>query len=200
MSKVAIEKAAISREGTRAIVTGVEDVSGSGQQKLSVRVIRGVIRPGRRYSYFQCSKHLSSTSLTVEDAANAVMVVCRIVKILKDGVATAVASQDLRRGERGIVILSPQLTVMDAEKREKGKPDLPLPQVGTILFKGPTLPQASRRFQAEVTAMMKLPTPIIPGSSFLMYLCGVEVDCNIVKIHRFVDLKGTISTVIRFLS
>lgn len=172
------------------IVTGVEDVTGSGQQKLSVRVIRGVIRPGRRYSYFQSLKNLSSTPLIAEDANNAVMVVCRIVKVLKDGVASADASQDLRRGERGMVFLSPQLAAMDAEKRDKGKLDLPFPKVGTIIFKGPALPQASRRFQAEVTAMTKLPTPIIPGSSFQMYLGGVEVDCNIVKIHRFVDLKG----------
>ena len=197
-SRVRSEEAAIIRSrGTRSIVTAVEDVTGSGQQKLSVRVIRGVIRPGRRYAYYQCLKHLSATATTEESATNAVMVVCRIVKVMKEGGASAEASPVLRRGERGLVFISPQLTSIDAEKRDKGKSDLPVPKVGSILFKGPTLPQVSHRFQAEVTAMMKLPTPIIPGSSFQIYLCGVEEDCHIVKIHRFVDLKGTYAQLCR---
>ena len=49
---------------------------------------------------------------------------------------------------------------------------------GTVLFKGPTRVRATHRCRATISTMGSLSPPIIPGSSFEMYMHGEEVIAN----------------------
>jgi translation elongation factor EF-1alpha len=55
---------------------------------------------------------------------------------------------------------------------------------GMVLCRGPPLPKLCRRFRATILTMSTLSPPIIPGSSFELYLHGEEVLCQITKLYR----------------
>jgi hypothetical protein len=53
-----------------------------------------------------------------------------------------------------------------------------------MLFKGPVLPQVTQNFTANILTLSTLAMPIIPGSSFELYLKGVEVSNVLFYITR----------------
>lgn len=66
-------------------------------------------------------------------------------------------------------------------------------RVGSILWKGPPSLVASTRFLANILTMPGLIPPIIPGSSFELYLLGNEVQCNIREIRKLFPHNNTSS-------
>lgn len=52
-----------------------------------------------------------------------------------------------------------------------------------IIYKGPCPPPVSRIFKATILTLSPLIPPIIPGSSYELYLHGHELQCNIRKIY-----------------
>ena len=196
-------------------MTGIEESSThAGQQKVNVRLIRGLIRCNRRYAYY-CSVKAASPSDSVtpslkdansplanskiesgipapvhsESSHDHCMVVCKINKILNENGEPV---PHLRRGDRGTLHLSLLTVATEGEKSKERSRVSEFPAaVGAVLFKGPPLPLFRRRFQAIVTAMTKLPTPIIPGSCFELYLEGREMECHILKIFKpLISEKG----------
>ena len=63
-----------------------------------------------------------------------------------------------------------------------------------MLCKGPPLPRLCRRFRATVLTMAGLSPPIIPGSSFELYLHGEEVLCRITKLYNMTATSTSTST------
>jgi elongation factor 1 alpha-like protein len=63
---------------------------------------------------------------------------------------------------------------------------------GMILFKGPQTPALSRIFKGTILTLSPLVPPIIPGSSFELYLHGEEVQCHIRKIYSVTSKAGTV--------
>lgn len=55
---------------------------------------------------------------------------------------------------------------------------------GLVLYKGPSIPKCSRVLRCTIITMSNLQPPIIPGSSFEMYLHGEEVQCYIRRIYN----------------
>lgn len=47
---------------------------------------------------------------------------------------------------------------------------------GSVLFKGPAVPQMCVSFKASLSTMAQLHPPIIPGTCFELYLYGTEVS------------------------
>ena len=54
---------------------------------------------------------------------------------------------------------------------------------GMLLCKGPPLPYKSLKFKAILLTMSGLQPPIIPGSTFELYLHGEVVQCCITKLY-----------------
>lgn len=52
-----------------------------------------------------------------------------------------------------------------------------------VLFKGPGMPAMVSKFNASILTLSTLAMPIIPGSSFQIYLKGVEMQCIITVLH-----------------
>lgn len=46
---------------------------------------------------------------------------------------------------------------------------------GSVLFKGPGVPQQCFTFKASISTMAHMQVPIIPGACFELYLHGTEV-------------------------
>jgi sulfate adenylyltransferase subunit 1 (EFTu-like GTPase family) len=63
---------------------------------------------------------------------------------------------------------------------------------GMILFKGPQTPAISRIFKGTILTLSPLVPPIIPGSSFELYLHGEEVQCHIRKLYSVTSKAGTV--------
>jgi len=47
---------------------------------------------------------------------------------------------------------------------------------GSVLFKGPGVPQQCVTFKASISTMAHMQVPIIPGACFELYLHGTEVS------------------------
>jgi translation elongation factor EF-1alpha len=64
---------------------------------------------------------------------------------------------------------------------------------GMVICKGPPLPFKSFKFKATLLTMATLQPPIIPGSTFELYLHGEVVQCVITKLYSL-NLTGDIVT------
>lgn len=60
---------------------------------------------------------------------------------------------------------------------------------GMVICKGPPLPFKSFKFKATLLTMANLQPPIIPGSTFELYLHGEVVQCIITKLYSL-NLTG----------
>ena len=60
---------------------------------------------------------------------------------------------------------------------------------GMVICKGPPLPYKSFKFKATLLTMATLQPPIIPGSTFELYLHGEVVQCIITKLYSL-NLTG----------
>ena len=60
---------------------------------------------------------------------------------------------------------------------------------GMVICKGPPLPFKSFKFKATLLTMATLQPPIIPGSTFELYLHGEVVQCIITKLYSL-NLSG----------
>lgn len=160
----------------RAVVVGLEGVEGGGQ-RLAIRVLQGSLRIGRRYAYY-CSSEASATE------ASSLIAIVKVTKLSRGSASTGCGDEvrQLIRGDRGTAWLSPPSS--KSQGKEKDREPL-LANVGTLLFKGPgKSPVISGTVKATISAVAKLPTPIIPGACFEMYLGGTETLCHLAKIHR----------------
>jgi elongation factor 1 alpha-like protein len=61
-----------------------------------------------------------------------------------------------------------------------------------IMYKGPQTPAVSHIFKATILTLSPLVPPIIPGSSFELYLHGEEVQCHIRKLLSVTSKLGTV--------
>jgi translation elongation factor EF-1alpha len=64
---------------------------------------------------------------------------------------------------------------------------------GMVICKGPPLPFKSFKFKATLLTMATLQPPIIPGSTFELYLHGEVVQCVITKLYSL-NLTGDSAT------
>lgn len=83
----------------------------------------------------------------------------------------------LKAGERGtITVTSKYWKGVDVGLRE-----------GSVLFKGPGLPQQCYGFKTTISTMAHMQVPIIPGACFELYLHGTEAQCRVTKLHSIVN-------------
>ena len=70
---------------------------------------------------------------------------------------------------------------------------------GFVLCKGNPLLKTSLSFKAMVLTTHNLELPIIPGSSFEVYLHGEEAQCKVSKVYSMIckDAGGNPTTVLR---
>jgi translation elongation factor EF-1alpha len=123
---------------------------------INVKIIQGRIRLNRNI-------YISGSSGTISGKVKA---------IVRTNGSTADA---LFAGESG------QIKFVDAEKRKGEELNL---RKGFLLYKGLPHVRCCLKIRAIILTLDNLVTPIIPGASFLMYLNGDEVQCNITKLYR----------------
>lgn len=85
--------------------------------------------------------------------------------------------KELRAGQAGTVVLA------DRSGRTGGEMGL---TQGMILCKGPPLAQLTHKFCATILTMANIMPPIMPGSTFEMYVHGEEQQC---KVNRIISMK-----------
>ena len=72
---------------------------------------------------------------------------------------------------------------------------------GMVLCKGPPLPCQTMIFKASIHTMSNLQPPIIPGSTYELYLHGAVTECRITKLYSLnVDTLASASKSVQTLS
>jgi len=156
----------------RALVVSAAEGDLSEPQRLSVRVLQGTVRCGRRYAYYSPSR---SSSEGCEEC----LVVGRVGRLwtTKEGSQEEPCEQ-LLPGQSGTLLLSVVSTSSSNSSSAVGA------CAGAVLFKGPSSrPHCCRLFEATLHTAKQLPLPLIPGLQCELLLCGAEFQCHIAQIH-----------------
>ena len=159
-----------NQKSLRAVITGVPPSTGAGKSvDVNVAVIQGKLQVGR---------HVQLASKKCKPCA-------MVKKIIKAGGETR---STLFAGEKGVVTLNDQhgktgeeLNIFDGE----------------VLCKGPVLVGSHRSFKASILTLATLFPPIIPGSLFILYIHGEEIQCCVSKIYNLVDPNEAESVVVK---
>jgi len=85
--------------------------------------------------------------------------------------------KELEAGQAGTLVL------VDRSGRSGGEMGL---TQGMILCKGPPVAQMSRKFRGTILTMANIMPPIMPGSTFEMYVHGEELQC---KVSQIISMK-----------
>eukprot|EP01041_Mallomonas_annulata_P004599 gene4599-9136_t len=154
----------------RAVITNVIHQNAKSSD-VSVRVLQGRLRRDRKVA-------------VVGD-------VHRIEKVQKIQITTDDSGESgdvnqMEAGEEGTVTLGSRTHAEESVLR-----------AGMVLCKGPPLLVKVTSFPATILTMTGLMPPIIPGSSFELYLHGEEVQCHIRKISSMMVLGKTKTEVIK---
>lgn len=157
------------QKSLRAIITGVQPSTGGKAIDVNVAVIQGKLQVGRN----------------VQLASKKYKPCAMIKKIIKTGGETRSA---LFAGEKGVVTLNDQhgrtgdeLSIFDGE----------------VICKGPVLVGSHKSFKASILTLATLFPPIIPGSLYILYIHGEEIQCCVSKIYNVIDPNEPDSVVVK---
>jgi elongation factor 1 alpha-like protein len=157
---------------------------------VSVTIIQGTLRKGRRVGYYRLGSRMGNafeaTELQAKEQGDGGGSSHPPKRAMSQLMVTRMVDADgqpvtaLKAGERGTV------TVCDPTGLSSTMPEMDLAE-GMILFKGPPLLTATCKFRASILTMKTTQPPMIPGSTFELYLYGLETQCQIHKIHSLAD-------------
>lgn len=151
-----------------SVLLGADGVNYSGSQggsgsrfDVAIKVLQGRIRTGRGVGI--------APTLGIAD-------VCKLTT--SDGTPV----QLLRAGDTGVA------TLADRGGRSAAEVS---PWDGMILYKGQPSVRSSQRFKATILTMENLNPPMLPGSTFDIYLHGESLQCRLRKIYHTTVTKAT---------
>lgn len=143
------------RAPLRAVVTAVVAAHATVAKgcEVAVAVLQGQLRAGRGVGLTSAAG--AATAKNVRDA---------------DGGAVAA----IAAGCKGVVHL--------VDRSGRTGEEMGLTE-GTVLCKGPPLPRQTTAFKASMHTLAGLQPPIIPGSTFELYLHGGVTECRVTKLY-----------------
>jgi len=150
----------------RAVVTSVLSGTGASSDSasktfmVSVKVLQGRLRVGRGVGLAPTPGVADVTKIIKQDG--------QIVKVLFPGECANVSLVD--RGGRSVE----EMNVWE----------------GMILYKGPPAVRPVIRFKASLLTTVNMLTPMLPGSTYNLYLHGEELQCRIRKLYSSVKVSA----------
>jgi elongation factor 1 alpha-like protein len=138
----------------RAIVTSVVAEKDRGVI-VRASIVQGTMRAQRGVGLTTCTGCATVKSIIEEESGNPLSMA--------------------RAGDKGVV-----LTLSDRSGRSGEEMSM---RSGVVLCKGPPLPPLATKFKASILTMPDITPPVIPGTSYYMYLHGQELLCVVKKIH-----------------
>lgn len=155
-----------TRAPLRAVITSVLSAHGSVAKgcDVAVSVLQGTLRVGR--------------GVGLASAA---------------GAATAKKLLDADGGPLSAITAGSKGTVQLVDRSGRTGEEMGLVE-GMVLCKGPPLPRQSMKFKASLHTMSTLQPPIIPGSTFELYLHGSVTECRITKLYSMTADSGAMAT------
>ena len=155
------------RAPLRAVVTAVVATHATAAKgcEMAFTVLQGQLRAGRGVGLTSAAG--AATAKNVRDA---------------DGAPVAVVAA----GCKGVVHL--------VDRSGRTGEEMGLTE-GTVLCKGPPLPRQTTAFKASVHTLAGLQPPIIPGSTFELYLHGGVTECRVTKLYSMnADTVGAVAS------
>jgi elongation factor 1 alpha-like protein len=151
-----------TRAPLRAVITSVLAAHGSVAKgcEVAVSVLQGTLRVGR--------------GVGLASAA---------------GAATAKKLLDAEGAPLRAITAGSKGTVQLVDRSNRTGEEMGLVE-GMVLCKGPPLPGQSMMFKASLHTMSNLQPPIIPGSTFELYLHGSVTECRITKLYSMSADRG----------